>query len=189
MGFSSITRKLEEKIMEYLTPFLPMESILKETLIKADGSKVLGSEALAEKSIVCLYFSAHWCPPCRGFTPVLKDFYEEAKEQGVEIIFVSSDEDSSAMMSYMKESHGDWYALEHKSKLKDTLDQKYGVEGIPTLVVLRADGSLITKDGRGYVQSKGPMAVDERKNQTTNVEVSGDPNKPPIKDKKKCSIM
>merc|ERR1712154_436168 len=110
--------KLEKKIME---------SIKTETLIKADGSKVLGSEALAEKSIVCLYFSAHWCPPCRGFTPVLKDFYEEAKEQGVEIIFVSSDEDSNAMMSYMKESHGDWYALEHKSKLKDTLDQKYGV--------------------------------------------------------------
>merc|ERR1712038_1935249 len=93
--YEKLLLKLEKKII--------MESIKTETLIKADGLKVLGSQALAEKSIVCLYFSAHWCPPCRGFTPVLKDFYKEAKEQGVEIIFVSSDEDSNAMMSYMKE--------------------------------------------------------------------------------------
>ena len=164
-----------------------MESINKENLIKVDGSKVLGSEALAEKSIVCLYFSAHWCPPCRAFTPVLKDFYEEVKEQGVEIIFISADRDSDAMMSYMKESHGDWYALEHKSKLKNTLEQKYEVQGYPTLVVLRADGSLITKDGRGNVQSKGSQAVEEWKNQTTNAdEVTEKPNK---SGKKKCSIM
>jgi len=28
-----------------------------------------------KKEIVCLYFSAFWCPPCQNFTPVLKDFY------------------------------------------------------------------------------------------------------------------
>jgi nucleoredoxin len=141
-----------------------MESIKQQTLIKADGSKVQASEALAGKSIVCLYFSAHWCPPCRKFTPILKDFYEEVQDNSVEIIFVSSDSDSDAMMSYMKESHGDWYALEHGSKLKDELDELYEVEGIPTLVVLEADGSLITSNGRATVQSKGPKAVEEWKN-------------------------
>merc|ERR1712038_1897001 len=141
-----------------------MESIKQQTLIKADGSKVQASEALNGKSIVCLYFSAHWCPPCRGFTPILKDFYEEVHDKGVEIIFVSSDRDSDAMMSYMKESHGDWYALEHGSKFIDELEELYEVEGIPTLVVLEADGSLITSDGRGTVQSKGPKAVEEWKN-------------------------
>jgi len=141
-----------------------MESFKQHTLIKADGSKVQALEALAGKSIVCLYFSAHWCPPCRGFTPILKDFYEEVQDKGVEIIFVSSDSDSDSMMSYMKESHGDWYALEHGSKLKYELEEKYEVEGIPTLVVLEADGSLITSDGSGTVKTKGPKAIEEWKN-------------------------
>ena len=28
------------------------------------------------QDLVLYYFSAHWCPPCRQFTPMLKDFYE-----------------------------------------------------------------------------------------------------------------
>merc|ERR1719350_885465 len=85
-----------------------------------------------------------------GFTPILKDFYEEVEAQGVEIIFVSSDRDPEAMMSYMKESHGDWYALEH-GNLKRELSEKYNVRGIPTLVVLKGDGTLISANGRGDV--------------------------------------
>merc|ERR1711879_519191 len=82
-------------------------------LIKADGTKKPSSDALAGKDIILIYFSAHWCPPCRGFTPILKDFYEEV--DGVEIIFVSSDQSQDAMVSYMKESHGDWWAVEYGS--------------------------------------------------------------------------
>lgn len=47
-----------------------------KTLRKADGSTHQADTALEGKGIVLIYFSAHWCPPCRAFTPVLKDFYE-----------------------------------------------------------------------------------------------------------------
>ena len=53
--------------------------------------------------------------PNRGFTPILKEFYDKVKTEGVEIIFVSSDDSHQDMISYMKESHGDWYAVEHGS--------------------------------------------------------------------------
>ena len=48
------------------------------SLVRWDGSRVL-TTAL-EGKIVALYFSAHWCPPCRQFTPVLKQFYNEINE-------------------------------------------------------------------------------------------------------------
>merc|ERR1711877_15815 len=108
-----------------------MNTVREAKLVKGDGTSVDGSAALEGKTIVCFYFSAHWCPPCRAFTPVLKDFYEETEEEGVEIIFVSSDRSPADMVSYMKESHGDWLAVEHGSEVAQGLKQKFGVSGIP----------------------------------------------------------
>jgi len=94
-----------------------MDLIKGKNLTKADGSSHSADAALAGKDVILVYFSAHWCPPCRAFTPVLKDFYEEVESEGVEIIFVSSDRSPADMVSYMKESHGDWLAVEHGSEL------------------------------------------------------------------------
>jgi len=136
-----------------------MDLIVGAKLQKAEGQEVMADAALANKSIVCFYFSAHWCPPCRQFTPVLKDFYEEVAEVGVEIIFVSSDRSADEMVSYMKESHGDWLAVEHNSALAQSLKQKFGISGIPALVVCKKDGTLVTKSGRQDVQTAGPQAL------------------------------
>jgi len=53
-----------------------MDLIKGKNLTKADGSSLSADAALAGKDVILVYFSAHWCPPCRAFTPVLKDFYE-----------------------------------------------------------------------------------------------------------------
>ena len=53
------------------------------------------SDALAGKTAVGLYFSAHWCPPCRMYTPKLAEQYAKLVAAGkpFEIVFVSSDRD------------------------------------------------------------------------------------------------
>ena len=78
---------------------------------------------------------------------------------GVEIVFVSSDQSQDAMVAYMKESHGDWWAVEYNSDPVKKLKEHFGVSGIPMLVVLNKDGKLVTKDGRGDVSGKGPASV------------------------------
>jgi len=140
-----------------------MDSLKGAKLVKADGGSVDADSALEGKDLILFYFSAHWCPPCRQFTPMLRDFYEEV--DNVEIVFVSSDRSPEDMLSYMKESHGDWLATEHGSTLANDLKQKFGIQGIPTLVVVKPDGSLVTKDGRAHVCSKQPkQAVEGWKN-------------------------
>jgi peptide-N4-(N-acetyl-beta-glucosaminyl)asparagine amidase len=60
--------------------------------------------ALYNTRLVGLYFSAHWCPPCRRFTPMLAELYSHLKEEfsthGLEMVFVSSDRDESGFQQY-----------------------------------------------------------------------------------------
>ncbi|XP_013791809.1 nucleoredoxin-like protein 2 isoform X2 [Limulus polyphemus] len=137
-----------------------MEFLQGGTLVKKNGCEVSADEALKNKDIIGFYFSAHWCPPCRGFTPVLADMYSELVDEGApfEIIFVSSDRSADDMFQYMMESHGDWLAIPFQSGASSNVKAKYNITGIPALVIVKKDGTLISKNGRGEVQSLGPRA-------------------------------
>merc|ERR1712061_422912 len=110
----------------------------------------LGSDLVAKTGgkPIGLYFSAHWCPPCRGFTPKLAEWYtKDLQKKGLEIVFVSSDRDEKAFNEYYAEQP--WTALPYTSRdLKNQLSKKFKVQGIPSFVILDADGKVITKDGR-----------------------------------------
>jgi len=130
-------------------------------LVKTDGSEVKTSTMTGKK--VGIYFSAHWCPPCRGFTPVLVKAYNEMVGAGkaFEIVFVSFDRSADAMSAYMKETKMPWLAIPYESALRDTLAKKYGVRGIPALVILDAKGNTVSQNARGDVQSAGAAAFDK----------------------------
>jgi len=125
--------------------------LLGPTLLSSAGD-VPTATALAGKS-VALYFSAHWCPPCRSFTPKLAEAYlKHLKAKGLEVIFVSSDRDEAAFRSYHKEQP--WLAIPFKDRSrKASLGQRFGVSGIPCLVLIDENGKLITSDGRGKVMA------------------------------------
>ena len=83
--------------------------------------EVCTSNVLAGSKAVALYFSAHWCPPCRGFTPKFAEWYNDSlKAKGLEVVFISSDRDEDAFKEYFGEQP--WKALpyadrERKEKL------------------------------------------------------------------------
>lgn len=72
-------------------------------LLRQDGSTVPATEAFKGKKYVLIYFSAHWCPPCQRFTPLLADFYDEHKDAcDFEVLFVSSDREEGRMMDFFQ---------------------------------------------------------------------------------------
>jgi len=56
-----------------------------------NAKMMLTSEVVGDKKFILLYFSAHWCPPCRKFTPILVDGYKNSTKTNYEIIFVTHD--------------------------------------------------------------------------------------------------
>jgi len=132
--------------------------ILKDTELVRGGSGAgsgspVKASSLAGKNLL-LYFSAHWCPPCRRFTPALAKLYTKLQAEGkhdLECVFVSLDNDESQFDEYLGEMP--WLAVPYAlNDERRDIAQKYKARGIPHLVVCDADGSIITEDGTEAVQ-------------------------------------
>lgn len=133
-----------------------LEQLLGASVVDGSGKTVAVSSLAGNDKVVGLYFSAHWCPPCRGFTPELAKFYTQMKkkvEDKLEIVFISSDRGEAEWKGYFAEMP--WLALPFSARdVKEKLGDKYGVTGIPTLVFLDADsGATISLEGRRLVMT------------------------------------
>ena len=71
-----------------------------------NGKKSDYKKPAANPKYVAIYYSAHWCPPCRAFTPKLVEWYKEfkPKHEDFELVFASSDKSEEAQFEYMKET-------------------------------------------------------------------------------------
>ncbi len=117
-------------------------------------------EALEKKKLIALYFSAHWCAPCRKFTPQLVEYYNRVAPQHpeFEIIFVSSDRSQFGFETYLKEAQMPWPAIDYQKLSGKAALQKYAGSGIPDLVVLDGSGKVVSDSyaGKEYL---GPQKV------------------------------
>jgi nucleoredoxin len=120
-----------------------------------DGAELQGGGSLVDAvagKVHAFYFSAHWCPPCKAFTPQLADTYKKLNEAGkpFEIVFVSSDRDQASFDEYFAEMP--WKALKFEDRgRKAELSDAFDVEGIPSLIIFDENGKKITDDGRSAV--------------------------------------
>jgi thiol-disulfide isomerase/thioredoxin len=101
------------------------------------------AEALGGKEFVLLYVSAHWCPPCRKFTPMLANWYQTVKSQ-VEVVFLSCDHDDKGFQSYFA-SHP-WMAVAYDDDARESIQAAIRVQGIPRLVVLSGETGKVIVD-------------------------------------------
>lgn len=118
------------------------------TLLRSGVQKPVPlEEALGGKEFVLLYASAHWCPPCRQFTPMLANWYKTAREH-VEIVFLSADHDENGFQSYFR-THP-WMAVDFDDDARESLMAAIKVSGIPRLVVLSGTtGKIIEENAVG----------------------------------------
>ena len=114
-----------------------------ELLAKGGRSRVSLSSAFAGVDLVFLYASAHWCPPCRKYTPQLIKFYNDAKKfyksdpkrtKSIEIVFVSADHDMNGFKTYYATMP--WLAIPFDADTRERLLSWMKVNGIPRVMVL-----------------------------------------------------
>lgn len=136
-------------------------------MIEKLGSKFL-TKNLEEKnesilnnvSVVALYFFASWSKHCIAFTPKLIDFYNNVNKnsengKALEIVALNFDPDENKFKDSIKDMP--WLILPFKDSQRIKIYQEFkeDLKGIPAVLVMKNDGNIIIKNGRGEVQLKG----------------------------------
>lgn len=141
--------------------------LLPDKLLDAKGKKIEGS--ILEGKYVGLYFSAHWCPPCRAFTPKLVEFRNRNSEENFEVVFVSFDRSNTEKQKYIRSAEMEWPSIKGAgNRTTNQLAKKFDVSGFPTLVILDPNGKIITLDGISDVIHSPETALEMWKGEETS---------------------
>jgi thiol-disulfide isomerase/thioredoxin len=82
-----------------------LESFVGAKLLKGNQEQI--STSTCQGKYIGLYFSAHWCPPCQRFTPMLATLYQNFKklEKDFEVIYCSLDRNPDEFQVLSCECH------------------------------------------------------------------------------------
>jgi peroxiredoxin len=102
-----------------------------------NGKKVSSRDL--KGSVYVLDFWATWCGPCVASLPKLDELYKSLKDSGLKVFALDQSEEKATVAKFIAEKKMTLTALlDSDSKV----GQAYGVEGIPTTVVVGKDGRV-----------------------------------------------
>jgi len=105
-------------------------------------------QLLLKNKLIGVYFSAHWCGPCRKFTPLLTSIYQESKQSNLpfEIIFCSADHSETECNDYYN-NNMPWLSVPYNDDHRENLQNTFKVNGIPRLIILNGvTGAIIANN-------------------------------------------
>ncbi len=94
--------------------------------------------------VVVLDFWASWCPDCRKDAPDVVKLYQTYHPKGIEFVGVSMDTNVEAWKKAIAQYGIEYLQVSELKKFKETdVAKAYGVNWIPSLVVIDADGKVL----------------------------------------------
>ena len=91
-------------------------------------------------------FWASWCGPCKEETPNVVAMFEKYRDKGLVVIGVTVNDKKDASVEAMKE-----LGIHYPQVLdtKQELAERFGVQGIPHIILFDPDGNIVAENLRG----------------------------------------
>ena len=134
------------------------------TLPDAEGKPVQLSRVLKEKAVL-LNFWATWCPPRREEMPSMERVYRDYKAKGLEILAVSLDTGSDAVVAAKVKAFMAELTLTFPALLDPTMVvvSAYRLRGLPTTYLIDRKGVIraVVVGGRNWASPENRARLDE----------------------------
>jgi len=92
--------------------------------------------------VVLLDFWATWCGPCRRELPTIQKLHQRYAARGLAIVGINCSETRSTAATFLRTNH---YTIPTWLDADGVVQNQYGVDGIPTLVILDAKGTVVAR--------------------------------------------
>jgi thiol-disulfide isomerase/thioredoxin len=147
-------QELAKKIVQAVDNAHLRASLLGQTLtlegMKRDGTPFDWSAY--QGKVVLVDFWATWCEPCLKELPNIMRNYEDFHERGFDVVGVSMDTEGDNLTRFFETQDLPWAVVTDSTVLDGTADKerwadlpmakKFGVDGIPFLVLVGKDGKV-----------------------------------------------
>lgn len=100
------------------------------------------SDYVGKDKYVLLDFWASWCGPCKAAMPEIKKLNDTYSGKGLEVIGLVVSDDLDTHLTTAKELNVTWTQIFDN---KDAASTLYGIKGIPTLILLDKDGTILLR--------------------------------------------
>ncbi|MFQ5685250.1 MAG: TlpA family protein disulfide reductase [Candidatus Scalindua sp.] len=113
-------------------------------LSTVDG-KELELESFAKDKVTLLVFGATWCPSCRHEIPTLKEYHNELKDDGLNLLAIDIQESEKKVGSFINKNQINYPVV---LDINADVARLYEVRGIPLNIVLDKNGVIRYKENK-----------------------------------------
>jgi peroxiredoxin len=119
------------------------------TMNDADGKPVKLSDVYKQHKYLLVDFWASWCGPCRQENPNVVSVWEKYHNDGFSVMGVSLDSKKDAWLKAVKDDNLTWTQVSDLQGWKNSAAALYGVNSIPSNILLDQTGKIIAHNLRG----------------------------------------
>ena len=99
-----------------------------------------------EGKVALIDFWASWCGPCRAEIPNIAEMHKKYADKGVVVVGLNVWDKPEAQQKTIETMNMTWLQLADTTKTSTDI---YGVNGIPQIMLIGADGTILARDLRG----------------------------------------